>query len=415
MRKKFKIESVYFLNFRHFKELTVEFNEKFNFIAGPNGCGKTSILSAIAHCFSSDNSISRFDKESKIWTDISLKDKKYRVGFGRNSFEYKGYRTNSISRLNTPDLHAEKISLSINDAKNVVSEYIPLFIGSHRFLRYQRIDGLKREPDKDAAIRQYFNDGINYLYGNSNYNVKQWFINRYFVIEKDWAKEEAENFRHLIQNLPKIAPVDSDFKYVKTERDLEPIFSIYGKECYLEEISSGFQAIFQIICTIVEWIEVTRSEGNRSIKEASGTVLIDELDIHLHPEWQFTIRDSLESIFPNLQFIVTTHSPHLLTSAKNNEVIALPNPKDLISNRVISPSHRSYAGWNTDQVLKDLMGVKSIENKKYENLLSKSFDAIKNQNIDDLKKLIAELDYVAHPNDTVVTILKTKLASLILK
>ncbi|MGR6008126.1 AAA family ATPase, partial [Bacillus cereus] len=48
------------------------------------------------------------------------------------------------------------------------------------------------------------------------------------------------------------------------------------------------------------------------MEEAIGTVIIDELDVHLHPEWQLTISDSLRRMFPKLQFIITTHSPTLL-------------------------------------------------------------------------------------------------------
>jgi len=250
------------------------------------------------------------------------------------------------------------------------------------------------------------------LYGDHQQDIKQWFVNRYFMIDKEWASEERENWQHLISSLPAIGPFDSRFSYVLTGKDLEPIFSIYGEECYLEELSSGFQAVLSIIANIFEWIEGSRPEGDRKVAEASGTVLIDELDLHLHPEWQFTLRGGLERIFPNIQFIVTTHSPHLLASAQQEEVIVMPKVSGRDSYE-LKPTQKMYSGWSTDQILTEVMGVESLENKQYEMLISKAFECIEDGRISDLEKVIVELQLVSHPSDTIVVVLQAKLASMV--
>lgn len=228
-------------------------------------------------------------------------------------------------------------------------------------------------------------------------------------MDKTWASIEKQNFESFMSALESIGPEGSEFKFVEIGRDLEPVFSIYNRTCYLEELSSGFQAVFTIIVMVFQWLE-TSNPNNRLAATAVGTVMIDELDLHLHPEWQFTLRDGLLKLFPMLQFIVTTHSPHLLASAKKNEVIIMP------ANNIggyISSSDQVYSGWSTDQILSDVMDVKSLDNKEHQRLVSRALELAENRNLSGLEEAIHNLEMVSHPSDTIVTVLKVKLASLV--
>ncbi len=407
------IEKLHLKHVRQFEEVNISFNQGFNFIAGPNGCGKTSILTCISHCFSINGyEYSRFNKDSELWIELEDTNKKFRIGLSKGSFDSKGYRSNSIKNWINPNISDKYIFSFPYKVKDKLINYCPLFIGTNRSIKYKLIEGMSREKTLNDKIQEYESNYTNNLYGEINNNIKQWLINRYFMIDKDWAKEEKTNWEHMLKNLPKIAPFDSDFSYVRTGKDLEPIFSIYGKECYLEELSSGFQAVLSIIVTIFEWIESSNIDSNRIVEEASGTVLIDELDLHLHPEWQFTLRDGLESIFPNLQFIVTTHSPHLLASAKSNEIIIME--KDSFSDTYnLSPSKDVYSGWNTDQILTELMGVKSLENKDYDYLINEAFSKIEEKSISGLSETISNLKKICHPSDSITAVLQIKIASMI--
>ncbi|MGL3036591.1 AAA family ATPase [Acinetobacter baumannii] len=337
-----------------------------------------------------------------------MEDKIIFSGLGKNSFNSRNtYRQNSLDNWTTPEVDVSGVDKNYSIITPNNNEIMPLFLGTKRSIDYQRIEGARREEDVQQSVQKYRSHSLE---SNSS-NVKQWFINRYFFIDKEWAVEEKLNWNVLIENLPKLAPFDSDFKYIRTERDLEPIFSLYGQECYLEELSAGFQAIFSIIANIIEWIEATNPIGHKDIQKAVGTVLIDELDLHLHPEWQFSIRDGLEAIFQNLQFIVTTHSPHLLSSAKEGEVIVMTRTNGVMEYE-FTPSSKRYSGWNTDQILEDVMGVKSLNNKDYEQLVNQALDAYEQRNKAELIALIQRLKDIAHSNDTIVQVLEIRLASL---
>ncbi|WP_049536252.1 AAA family ATPase [Vibrio harveyi] len=413
------IEKLHLQNFRQFKRLDVEFNKQFNFIAGPNGCGKTSILAGISHSFSASSfQFTRFHEDSEFWTDLTINGEKKRIGLGSGSMAKSSYRQQSIKYWNPPEQEEGRESIVLHSVQANLDGFCPLFIGAERRIKYKQVQGMTREATRDEQISVYTSSGTDSLYGENSYShqshrdIKQWLVNRYFMIDKEWAEEERENWNHMIQYLPTLAPFDGDFSYVRTGKELEPVFSLYGQECYLEELSAGFQAILFIIANIFEWIEGTRPEGERLVSQASGTVLIDELDIHLHPEWQFTLRDGLANIFPKLQFIVTTHSPHLLSSAKENEIIVMERNHDQ-NEYDLRPSDKRLSGWSTDQILSEVMGVVSLENKDYEKLISSAFDKIEEGNIQEFRVAIDTLAEIAHPNDSILTVLNAKYASMV--
>ncbi|AHE50480.1 hypothetical protein AH4AK4_3049 [Aeromonas hydrophila 4AK4] len=404
------IEKIHLKNFRQFKVLDVEFNKKFNFIAGPNGCGKTSILAGISHCFyQGSTQYSRFQNDTEFWTDITSSGEKKRIGLGKTSIGNQGYRSQDIASWSHPESEEGRKTFLIYET---LDDFCPLFIGADRSVKYKQISGMSREESFERRRQEYKESGTYLLYGDKETNIKQWFINRYFIIEKEWALEERENWKRLIEHLPILAPFNSDFSYIRTGKDLEPVFSIYGEECYMEELSAGFQAVLSIVARIFEWIEGTRKDGDKKAIEASGTVLIDELDLHLHPEWQFTLRNGLSSLFPNIQFIVTTHSPHLLSSAKENEIIIME--RDINKNEYkLKPTSKKFSGWNTDQILSEVMGVVSLENKDYQVLINNAFDQIEGKSIDGLKSAIDALSTIAHPSDSILTILNARYASMV--
>jgi predicted ATP-binding protein involved in virulence len=87
-------------------------------------------------------------------------------------------------------------------------------------------------------------------------------------------------------------------------------------------------------------------------KKSPGIVLIDELDLHLHPKWQRTIVQKLKDTFPRIQFITTTHSPFIVQSLKNDELTNLEEKY----------SESDYLNKGIEWVSENIMGVENVEN-----------------------------------------------------
>ncbi|MGR6008125.1 AAA family ATPase [Bacillus cereus] len=165
----------------------------FNFIVGPNGSGKTSILRALSMCVSS-NSIedTRFGEDSEIWTDFTYNNKNYRIGLANGWAKTEGYRKSRVETYAPPQSGFERQAFSFSQINDWVPAYAPLFIGAYRKLDYQYVSGMSRE-EVASSQRKYYREGAAArLNGTAMPNVKQWLINRYFIIEKDWAEFEKE-------------------------------------------------------------------------------------------------------------------------------------------------------------------------------------------------------------------------------
>lgn len=86
----------------------------------------------------------------------------------------------------------------------------------------------------------------------------------------------------------------------------------------LSQLSDGEQRIFSLIVDIARQLSLQNSRDNIGVGEA--IVLIDEIDVHLHPKWQRMIVPTLEDLFPNCQFIATTHSPFIVQAVPEEKV-----------------------------------------------------------------------------------------------
>jgi len=100
------------------------------------------------------------------------------------------------------------------------------------------------------------------------------------------------------------------------EIDISPnkvTFTEKGSEVSFEQLSAGYKGVITIICDMIA--RLSEKQQVEHIKDFQGVVLIDEVELHLHPKWQYSFMNKLREIFPLIQFIVTTHSPTVLLGA----------------------------------------------------------------------------------------------------
>lgn len=402
------IESLHVENVGPFNKLDVQFNPKMNVIVGANGVGKTSLLRCIADSLTNHSlEIMRFRQGATIKMNGFVGDKAYTYGAEKLVDEDQKYRQLEIKRwLLTPDeghtgsiMHADK-------------DFNLLAIGAYRYFDYTQITGMTREGNKQEERRNYRNNNPKYLEATPMPNIKQWMINRYFQIDKDWAVKEKCNWNAIISQLGAISPKESDFKFVRIERDLEPVFSLNGSECYLEELSSGFKSVLSIILNIVDWIEGVNEGDAMKIENAEGTVLIDEIDAHLHPSWQSIVLSSLREIYPKLQFIVTTHSPNVIMSANAGEVLLFNNENGIVN---VTPDDRTFGVWQFNDILTDIMQSPGLDRIDIVSALSDLNRCYDEKNVEKFEAILKDISGILNPNDPILKVYMLKLSELKLK
>jgi predicted ATP-binding protein involved in virulence len=97
-----------------------------------------------------------------------------------------------------------------------------------------------------------------------------------------------------------------------------------------------------------------------------AVVLVDEIDLHLHPKWQRTLMGYLSERFPNTQFIATAHSPLVVQAATDANIVLLRREGDHV---IIDKKDESVRGWRADQILTSLFELESARSEEVEKLL----------------------------------------------
>jgi predicted ATPase len=95
-------------------------------------------------------------------------------------------------------------------------------------------------------------------------------------------------------------------------------FTEKGSEVSFEQLSAGYKGVITIICDLIA--RLSENQTVEKIADFQGIVLIDEIELHLHPKWQYSFMGKLRETFPLIQFIVTTHSPTVILGAREEAI-----------------------------------------------------------------------------------------------
>ena len=159
------------------------------------------------------------------------------------------------------------------------------------------------------------------------------------------------------------------------------------KRLTVNQLSGGELNLIAMIGDLARRMAIANPDSTQPL-EGSGIVLIDEIDLHLHPKWQRTIVPKLLEVFPNCQFIISTHSPHVITNVQPERLFLL---KQTDTGIVADKPSESY-GKNVDRVLEDLMGLKTTRPDEVASDLHSIFNTIETGKLEKAQKMIAELE-----------------------
>ncbi len=391
-----KVEKLILTNFRGIDEMTLDFDPKVNVIFGANGAGKSTILDALAislswvanrikHSSSSGKPIVERDiKNNTSFSSLEtiadfatwkiVKNRKGRGSPGKKS-DFSQLKQYVESIQGTLENNDDDIGLPlfVYYPVNRAVVDIPLRIRKkHNFDVFSAYD---EALDGGASFRAFFEwyrekeDLENEMRLRSPDSIAIMFDYHLQTVRRAWEEflPEFKNFR-----------VSRNPLQLEVEKN--------GEKVSVNQLSDGEKIVITVVGDLARRLAIA-NPGLQNPLECKAVVLIDEIDLHLHPKWQRMVIKKLPEVFPNCQFIVTTHSPHVITHTKVENLIRLTQ----IDMKIDWERPLESYGKNVDRVLEDLMGLKTTRPDSVEEELASIYTLINNGESTAAKEKIAQL------------------------
>ena len=321
---------------KQFETIDIQFHNRLTILTGANGSGKTTLLHLLARHFGWDfqelatpakeldtgflKYFNRLFKKNKIITDSNIGELIYDNGV--------------ISDLTIPNSNTAKYQINIRyrQTYNTINKDITgLNISSHRnVFKYQEVPSISTQKrDKKNAYHLVEENTKNNIFRTGYYEHKP--IN--FLIKEtllNWAiggsgnefiqadKELRECFLGFQHILKIILPANIGFKEISI-RNYEIVLVTDSGDFMLDAVSGGIASLIDLA-----WQIYNISDSSNS----NIVVLIDEIENHLHATMQRSVLPNFLDAFPNIQFIISTHSPLIVASVKDSNVYAFRYNKD---------------------------------------------------------------------------------------
>ena len=395
-----KINKLYLDNYRCFKDFTIDFHDQLTVLVATNGKGKTAILDAIAVAFGTFVNSTGLARGSVFnRSDVQkIKARETKTNEMEEVYplvlEANGLINNEVTHWSR-ELHKPKGATTTKDTKSLiqygqdirnkvvhkVDEIIPLisYYGTGRLWGLKKIT-LNKKQHETSRLSGY----IDCLDPLSSYkSFESWYVDiclaelelKIEEIEKnnlDISNNEFTSIRKSIQQaVNHIVEKNTGWKDIVYKKRAETIVAqneTFG-ELSLMQLSDGIRNMIGLVADIAYRAVKLNPHLENAPKQTPGIVLIDEVDMHLHPKWQQTVLTDLISAFPNIQFIVTTHSPQVLSTVKKEQIRILGD------NVVSTPSTHSF-GEDSSVLLAELMNVSPLpplqiveKRKEYQRLI----------------------------------------------
>lgn len=353
-----RIKSIEIINFKGFQHECRTFKSNLTVVIGNNTAGKTSLLKALQvglgaylQCLEKLPSAAQYRRNFSIHDRFMAFDpleKDYVPNAERTkiSIDADFFVTDAIEDTMpqfTPKevaWHREFTGNSTTHNRKCVGELMEAVEGME-VKRYQQHDGAvyplvlsfgaKRTSDAQLKVTSKIKERASRLekaykfalHDKVDFDGAMEWLSRYDKNVKD-GKEFAgtrEAFFEALQTaIPALSEVDFD------HGEIEAVVTVSGHapaRHHFSYMSDGMQSMINIVAEIAHrCIELNGCLGRNAVKKTPGVVMIDEIDLYLHPHWQKHVLQDLTEAFPMIQFIVSTHSPFIVQSLQKDQLIS---------------------------------------------------------------------------------------------
>ena len=354
-------------NFRGISQMTLELQSGINLLIGDNGVGKTTVLEAIVAglraCFTNipditvpnikmedvrqelqvvdDSPSVKYHTPVRITCEMELEGETYAWSRVRRDGK-------SSARAGVEYISDAKITDWFSDAANDLDTPLPV-------LNYQSIYRISADKRGDFGASRRRLDDRRYGYsGCLDTALDDKFIRKwcYAMMRKAGKSSRYALFCQAVVQVMKgmnAGEFDSDI-YFSEEfgEDGDFVYEENGSVMPISFLSAGYQSALWMVMDIA-CRALMLNPGTKSLSDITGIVLIDEVDKHLHPKWQWNVLAALRDTFPNVQFIITTHAPIVISSCKDSAILT-------IDERLVITPGMSVYGYKIEDVIERTQG-----------------------------------------------------------
>jgi len=368
-----KLSKMHLENFRKYESASFSFHKQFTVLIGENGAGKTTILDAAVIMLgtyfqgskikirTSSNTIQKDDTRvvmrkkgdqtfaeslNEATLDATMLYNDHSISWQRQTGDRAGHAKELVD-LGKEDRMAVKKGEDIN---------LPLLLyyGSGRLWDKHR-DIETEKPGSQLDAYRFCLDPK-----SDQKSFEKWFKKLAFTeLQKQTKLPSIETVKKAVL----CCVPDADDFYYDTMEDRVVINIKNEGVVPFNYLSDGYRNMIAMVADIAHRaVRLNPHLLDKAAEETKGIVLIDEIDLHLHPKWQRHVVRDLQKAFPNLQFIATTHSPFIIQSLDPGEVIDLSQqvqqPAQILNESMATPAPvKPFSNRSIEDIVEDVMGV----------------------------------------------------------
>ena len=429
-----KLKKITIQNYRCFKNADIGFDDHITLIVGKNGVGKTAILDAVAVSVSTfllgiDGGVSRsilkddaryefHDLNGTIDPQHQFPVSIYSIGNCLGVQDVKWIRSLNSENGNITKKDAAKLTNIAKKAQYQImigdkSLVLPLI----SYYGTGRLYAQKKEKRNIKSLTE-FKRQVGYvdcMASESNEKLMlNWFQKQTLKSLQNQQKTGMIEKSQLLKTVEKA--ICRSYERISGSRNAILTFDLDTHRLVLEfeaadgsvqkfamnEMSDGYKNTLSMIGDIAYRMAVLNPTlGDRVLDETPGIVLIDEVDLHLHPQWQQTILNDLHEVFPNVQFIVSSHAPAVINSVPREQIRILDNGE------IYLPASQTY-GRDANSILREVMKVSERPADIVQRLAA--FYACMDENdYEKADEILIEIEKIVGTNDPDIAAARTAL------
>ena len=429
-----KLKKIRITNYRCFKETDIEFDDHATLIVGKNGAGKTAILDAVAVAVSTfllgidggvSRSISKDDARYEFHDLDGTVDPQHQfpvsiesIGDCLDNCDVKWMRSLNSESGNTTVKEARELTNISKDAqKRIMTGDKSLILPLISYYGTGRLYAQKKEKKNIKSLTE-FKRQVGYVDCMAAESNEKLMLNWFQIQTLKSLQEQQRTGKVEKSLLLKIveSAICKCFERISGSKNADIVFDLDTHRLVLnfegadgslqkfamDEMSDGYKNTLSMIGDIAYRMAVLNPMlGDKVLEETTGVVVIDEIDLHLHPQWQQTIISDLNTIFPKIQFIVSSHAPAVINSVAKEQIRILDNGE------IYMPAAQTY-GRDANSILREVMKVseRPADIKQRMNLFYSYMDE---NNYKEADKVLTEIEAIVGTTDSDIAAARTSL------